>query len=130
MPGADFSKQLQHNHQHTFNILYSKMETTTILIALSALAAGTSAGYLWARRRTDDVRRELEEERRRADRAETALEAAQAATLKEREQSDRMLSQLRQNVTAEREALRADFQGFAVETVRTESQLMQKAGTE
>lgn len=130
MPGADFSKQLQHNHQHTFNILYSKMETTTILIALTALAAGTSAGYLWGRRRTDDVRRELEEERRRADRAETALEAAQAATLKEREQSDRMLSQLRQNFTAEREALRADFQRFAVETVRTESELMQKAGTE
>ena len=106
------------------------METTTILIALSALAAGTSAGYLWARRRTDDVRRELEDERRRADRAETALEAAQAATLKEREQSDRMLSQLRQNFTAEREALRADFRRFAVETVRTESELMQKAGTE
>lgn len=106
------------------------METTTILFALAALAVGTFGGFLWARRGTESVRRQLEEERRRADRAETALEAAHTAVENERKQGERMLSQLRQNFTAEREALRADFQRFATETLRTESEHMQKAGTE
>lgn len=91
----------------------------TFVVVLLSLLAGGSAGFWLARRPMAAMRGSNAELARRVERAETEKRMLEEANAREREQSERMLAQLRESFRAEREALRMEFRRLAEEAAKS-----------
>lgn len=94
------------------------MTMETVLVILLSLLAGGALGFWAANRPQAALRKSNADLGRRAERAETERRMLEETMAREREQSERMLAQLKENFRAEREALRAEFRSLAAETTK------------
>jgi len=91
----------------------------TFAVVLLSLLAGSAFGYWMTRRQVLAMRERNDELGRRLERAETEKRMLVEANVREREQGERMLAQLRDSFHTEREALRMEFRQLAEEATKS-----------